>query len=335
MFQGEMRRRVWLLVSRLDALTSFHAGLPSMIRSVDHDTVEPRNLYDWELDEGMSELPPSRPHSEATPVAYLLAKGKILRVLGEIVDLFSSLHSYRYETVLRLDDELSKAYSEVSPHVQTSNGQDSLNDPWTTVTKRLQLEFLFHQGMCVLHRKFLSRGRLDSRFAPSRIRCIESAMALLSQQDTLYRESKIKGIMQIRHWYHVSFSSHDFILAAMILCLDIRHRTEEGVVGDALGLWADETQQTTVLHALRTSCHIWKEAQMHSPEAGKIYRVLSGMLATIDGDKELRSEPLPGLPLASFPELVQVSRDQSNGASLDEETAPFMDIDWVRASHAT
>lgn len=71
-----MRRRVWFFVIRLDGLLSFQVGLPSNIREEFHDTKQPRNIHDWELYEGMKELPPSRPSSEVTPIAYLIAKNR-------------------------------------------------------------------------------------------------------------------------------------------------------------------------------------------------------------------------------------------------------------------
>ncbi|EHL01292.1 putative Uncharacterized transcriptional regulatory protein C1F7.11c [Glarea lozoyensis 74030] len=122
-------------------------GLPSMVRAETHDIQEPRNIYDWELYENMTDLPSSRPRTEITPVSYLLAKDILLKAIGGIVDLLSSLKPYSYEEVLRLDDELSRAQAEMPAYLQMRSLEDSKGDPLTLISRRFQLEILFHQAM--------------------------------------------------------------------------------------------------------------------------------------------------------------------------------------------
>lgn len=43
-FEGEMRRRVWLNLVQIEALMSYQLGFPSMIPSEFCDTEVPRNL---------------------------------------------------------------------------------------------------------------------------------------------------------------------------------------------------------------------------------------------------------------------------------------------------
>ncbi|KAG9230545.1 hypothetical protein BJ875DRAFT_152352 [Amylocarpus encephaloides] len=280
LLQGELRRRVWFLVMRLDAALSFQVGLPSMVRVETHDTAPPRNLFDWELTDNMTELPPSKPKSDITPISYLLAKDNIMKTLGGIVDLLSALGPYSYEKVLQLDDDLTWAQSEIPPYFQMRAAEDSLNDPSALVSKRVQLEVLFHQGMCVLHRKFMAQGRLDGRFEPSRNRCIRSAMALLSIQDLLYREARGQVDEKLRfsrHWYRFSVTSQDFILAAMILCLDLRHRKiAEAANGRPLP-GTDYDEKTIIISVLK-AYEIWGFAQRTLPDARKVFTVLSHMV---------------------------------------------------------
>jgi hypothetical protein len=81
-----------------------------MIRSVDHDIAEPRNVHDWELTKDMTHLPPSRPLLHETPVAHLIAKSRILRIMGGILDFLSSLRPDSYDVILDLEEELQQAY---------------------------------------------------------------------------------------------------------------------------------------------------------------------------------------------------------------------------------
>ena len=158
-----------------------------MIRSRDEDTAEPRRLYHWKWSKGTTELPLSRPESEATLIAYMITKRRILLVLAEIGELVSSLQPFSYDTILQLDACLSEVRSQAPAQFFTSGkyDQSALADtPRDQIpsleTQRMSLAFLYHQGMCILHRRYLAHSRTELRFALSRSRCIGSATALLA-----------------------------------------------------------------------------------------------------------------------------------------------------------
>jgi len=284
-----------------------------MIREFDHDTAYPRSVYDWELDENMSVLPPSRPDSDTTPVSYMIAKNKILRLSSMIVDLLGSLTQHSYEEVLILDDELSQTYEELPSHLKIQTMETLPSANLSVVNRQVQLEFLYRQSVCILHRKFFTKGRVESRYARSYSRCIESALALLEQQRHLYTHAKNKSLGTSRHWYRVSYTSHDLILAAMILCLDIRHRRTEEI---APGVVNDWTPPPNVLSALEGACQIWKENKNSSPEAMRVYQVLSAMLDSLGIDEH--AETIPGID--------GTGQQQSQGMDMP---GTEMDIDWV------
>ena len=147
--------------------------------------MEPRNLHDWELNKDMTELSPSRPPGNATPVAYLVTKSPILAALGKIVHYFSNLQPVSYETIAQLGDELLQAHLNVPQHLLKRNRLEANSGPESINLKRTQLEFLYHQGTFMLHRKFFTRSRTDERYFLSRPRCLESSMALLRMQNML------------------------------------------------------------------------------------------------------------------------------------------------------
>jgi hypothetical protein len=265
-------------VQGLDILTSFLVGLPSTIRTIDSDTLAPRNLHDWELTENMTALPESRSLEEETPVCYMLAKRKIISVAGDIISLIGSLSQHSYDEVLKLDDKMAQAYKELPAHLKMDTPERLLNEIPYLVNRRIQLEFLYNQNVCVLHRKFLNRGRTDARFSRSYQRCMESALRLLDHQQYLYAETKIKGSKKPRHWYRVDHTSHVFILAAMIICLDIRYRKLEEQSSRRLDY--DESEQAKIWQSLEFTCNVWKEEKHSSPEAAKVYQVLSQVLST-------------------------------------------------------
>jgi len=284
----------------------------------------PRNLYDWELTEDMQFLPESRPLSEDTPVCYMLAKRTIIMVVGDIFSMVSSLSPYSYERVLELDDRLAQAYKELPAHLKMDVPEVLLKEHPSLVNKRIQLEFLYNQNVCVLHRKFFTRGRTDPRYIRSYQRCMESAINLLDHQRYLYTETKIKGSLKPRHWYRVAHTSHDFILAAMIVCLDIRYRKLEEQSGRVS--FFDESQQARSWQALEFACKIWEGEKDGSPEAAKVYQVLSQLLAShaIEENSGIVQNQIVQPTAQTGAQLPHFAENQWLGVP-----EVIMDIDWV------
>ncbi|KAE8557032.1 hypothetical protein EYB25_001738 [Talaromyces marneffei] len=111
--QAEYRRRVWISVKEIDDMASFVVGFPRVTSGNFEDTREPRNLYDWELSVDLTMLPPSRPMSEVTPVAYLIAKARLFQALGQITDFNNIPTQGPYEQILDIDNNLIKAYQDL------------------------------------------------------------------------------------------------------------------------------------------------------------------------------------------------------------------------------
>ena len=281
-FQGELRRRVWTFVRQSDLLFSFQIGLPSMIRLCDCDTDLPRNIYDDEIDEETTVLPPSRPATEPTPVSYMITKASMAYAFSKVVEQLHSVHNKPYEEVLALDQTLEDAQAQFPPHLRLKSLNDSGKDPATLIIQRFNLSILYNKGQCVLHRKFLIKAHENPRFAHSRRTCVNSSMALLDHQATLHYESKIGRRLHGRKVFTSSMSSHDFLLAAMILCLDLCFGTQtEGDgrrSGDMYTWGVGVEKRADMIKALEVSHEIWCETKDQSMEAYKGSEVLGVIL---------------------------------------------------------
>ncbi len=196
----ELRHRAWCFVNQMDAMSSFQTSLPSMTYGITTDTAEPRSLHYWELTQDMTQLPPSKPPEEETPMAYLITKSWLSEALGKFVRYFSALQPISYEIVLQLDDELLYARLKVPLHSLMREYLEDSVDFESIDVRRAQLEFLYHQGTCILHRKFFAKSRIGGRYSLSRERCLESSMALLRMQNMLYEEAKGKGRIREPKW---------------------------------------------------------------------------------------------------------------------------------------
>lgn len=324
-FQGEIRRRVWTFVRQCDILFSFQIGLPSMVRHGDCDTEIPRNLYDDEFDEETKVLPPSRPMNESTPTSYMIAKGRLAFAFGKIVESSHSVASCPYDEVMKLDNYLRDTNAALPAHLQLRSLEESMTDPVELVVQRFGLSILYNKSQCVLHRKFLGHARENPRYSHSRRSCVDSALKLLHHQRVLYYESKPGRRLHSAKWFVNSLTSHDFLLAAMVICLDGWLGTEAEVAGRTSGdLYTFGLERgSEKIQALEISQRIWAELRDQSIEAYKASEILRLMLD--ERTTKYRKKP-PRQPYPSFA--------FSNGSTDAGRTANYTPLEDEKPEHS-
>jgi Fungal specific transcription factor domain len=265
-FDGEMRRRVWLNIFQVDALMSFQLGFPSMIPTEFCDTEVPRNLEYSDLFVGMTALPTSRPLSEATPVLYTIVKAGVMAVFKKIVAHTQSLSSPAYEETLALETEMNQVYSMVPESLRRRDINRSFIDNSCLIWQRCTIEILYLKGLVILHRRYISYELQSPRYEPSRRACIEAALDILSRQADLHKACEPGGRLYEDRWMIFSLPAHDFLLAAMVVSLDLSVRMRSRRRDSAEG---SDYQQLAgrEYRALQTSQRIWSISSAFSPEA--------------------------------------------------------------------
>ncbi|SPQ24271.1 f8a55e37-ee01-4c25-a0df-dd7d585d4d86 [Thermothielavioides terrestris] len=288
-FDGEMRRRVWLNIFQLDALLSFQMGFPSMIPTECCDAQPPRNLEYSDFSVDMDVLPPSRPLTHDTPVLYIIAKAGIMAVFKKIVAHTESLASPTYDRTIALDFEARAAYARLPAILQRRDVGRSFMDPASRILERCTLELLHLKSLVVLHRRYVSyantatttttttRPPAAAATTASRRACAEAALDILARQADLHRAARPGGRLHEDRWMLTSLTVHDFLLAAMVLCLDLSVRLSEGEGGAAAAAGGDDDNgdgdgdgdvlARREFAALQTSLQVWTETSALSPEA--------------------------------------------------------------------
>lgn len=318
-FEGEMRRRVWLNIFQLDALASFHMGLPSMIPTEYCDTEVPRNLYDTDLSMDMDSLPPSRPHNEVTPLLYTIVKSGIMAVFKKIVAHTQSLASPKYDETIALDHEMKVAYEKLPEVFRRRDIAQSFLDSSDIILQRCTLEMLFLKGIVVLHRRYIRHEPQNPAFEPSRRFCLEAALEILDRQADLHQATQPGGRLHRDMWVVTSLTMHDFLLAAMVVCLDLSVRIE------ALREENEESLVARKLHALQLSQQVWSATVDHPTQSRLAALVLDLMIKKVSMAR----------PQASW------NNATANNSSLASMDLPYMEtmsdmidgteaIDWVK-----
>jgi hypothetical protein len=277
------------VLTEIDVLVSFQFGLPGNIQRQFFDTEIPHNLLDEDFDESTTELPPERPITERTPALYTIVKSRLVVAFGDILSKMTSRNSPSYSEVMRLDGRLADAYKSIPATLQVRPFASSVADPVELLMQRLWIELMYQKARIVLHRRYFSIAHTNSRYQRSYYECIQASMILLQYQFDIYNEMQPGGRLAKEQWFLSSLSTHDFLLADMILCLELSHLLQKGTPkGDEA---VDREKLKQIISASR---NIWKVGCEKNPEAMRAFKILSRMLSLAAGTSYDTS---PGTPI--------------------------------------
>ncbi|KAG0131278.1 putative C6 transcription factor [Tuber indicum] len=284
--EAEIRRRIWTMICCMDVLESIKIGLPSMIRQEECDTRLPMNLHDDEVGEGVDVLPPERPREELTGVSYMIAKASMSKVYSRIVAQTSSLEPRpAYDQILKMDAEIREMHAAVPPFLRLKPTEECKDDPAWLIIQRYNLDLIAHKALATLHRPYAARAEHNPRYEGSRQKCVEAALVLLRHQAEIILDTQ--STLKHARWFTEGLGCHDFLHAAMIICLDLstqcriaRDRSKtQGEQGFLLGA-RERAEQYDVLEKARL---IYEKQRDTSIDATKAYGVLTVMLDKIRG----------------------------------------------------
>ncbi|KAK6839847.1 hypothetical protein PG987_005713 [Apiospora arundinis] len=287
-FEGEIRRR-----------------MPPIVREDECDTEAPGNRFDLDFDEHTTVLPPPRPPTEATSTLYLCYKSILCRLQRRVIRFALSIQPPPpYEEVVKLDSEIHAFHEQLPATLRIRPVRSySFADSCFDIVHRLMVELMYLKTLCVLHRPFLTRDNKDNpRYAMSRSTAIDSALRILDLHAEYDEESRPGGRLYQDRYMFSGQTLHDFLIAAMVLCLDL---TE--------GISTDPAERSRKLKALGTSYKIWSARKHLSPDAAHATRVVGAILRRVSMQEQPTRPPVPAPPQ---PEV----RDGSLASLLNNDT---------------
>ncbi|KAI6352210.1 hypothetical protein MCOR25_009480, partial [Pyricularia grisea] len=288
-FEGEMRRRMWIIVTEVDRHVSYQFGLPCNIQARLCDTEPPRNLHDEDFNESTIELPPSRPETEQTRTLYSIVKARLLAIFAEIFETSHLLP--RYSQILELDRRLEEVHDSMPVIFAMRSFRQSIGDSIYLAMQRYWLDLVYQKARCVLHRRV-------NRFPKSRWACVDAAVRIMRHQYDVHVEMQPGGRLARERLFISSLYTHDFLLANMILCAELSHvmkadseppYTPEGSTGSAddrdrrRSRSAPCMPKEDLLEILRTSRDVWQTTRHESSEADRAFKIISRMLTVATG----------------------------------------------------
>lgn len=350
--EGEMRRRTWLNLTQLDVLLSHQTGCPSMIPTHACDTALPMNLQYSDLHLEMSELPQSRPFQERTPVLYSIVKEGVVSVFKKIVNHLQSLSLIPHATVMDLDQEMRRAYRSLPESYQRHDISRSFMDAAGLIFERVTLECVYLHGIIVLHRSNVTESR-DPALEPSRRACVDAALELLLRQIEIHRACEPGERLYDDRALFMALPFHDFLLAAMVTCLDLSHQFRllepESSTDAARGhqrprqapdrdyrsppswLTSHEAEilRQRQIQALHDSREVWMSAHPSLPDARTAAMVIDVMINRLSAYDRVR--------FAGDPDSLGMVGPFPNTELMTSMIAGVDEVDWVSVfiSHDT
>ena len=332
-FEGEMRRRTFMVVETLDLLLSTQAGLPPVIHEDEFDTEPPSNLLDTDFDEDCQVLPPSRPPSDPTPMLYYCFKGRLARSLRRVIQHALSLKRRSYDETMRLDAELREMYKDTPPSLRMKPLKSSIMDDSYTIMSRLNISLMYLRSLCILHRGYINYDRSNPTFEYSRKSCTDAALQIMDYQAELHFACQPGGQFCNDKWMLSSLQLHDFLVAAMIVCLDLYEFHNKSSRSDPEEL----NTQAREYDILQVSRGIWESRTSISRDARRASKILAVMLARVPRPKTSSTLSIDSKPTTSLPQSVMngntpmdtsdspsaTSQSYTNGFAISEQEQPF------------
>ncbi|KAF2025127.1 hypothetical protein EK21DRAFT_77166 [Setomelanomma holmii] len=299
-FEGELRRRAWLVVLSIDLVSSAQVGLPRMIQTFMYDTQEPRNVEEDDLYEDMTELPTSRPEAELTPTLYTIVMTRVRTAHARVMDLHNATSQPPYREIMNLDAVLRHVYDKIPESSKAMPAEDFDLAVNSTSIRRLYLGLSFLKAELSLHRPYVLLGRTDIKYEYSRRVCLNAAAEMLEFQQRLDAEIRPGGKLwapgwQIftMSWYMSSLVAQDFLLATTVLILDLNGELASPLppvpssATSGLRLDRSPPSRQEIIEILRGTQEIWHKASKRSHEARKVAEAVRLVLNKADMEHQL------------------------------------------------
>lgn len=170
------------------------------------------------------------------------------------------------EKLMELDRKLEEARAGVPPLLQMPDFSELVTEPAEQLMCRFNLDLLYLKTKIVLHRRYMEKpfAQLTPEeqqigIGSSRETCIDCALKVLGHHYTIYTASQPGGQLESVKWYMASISTHDFLLAAMIICLDLSQQLSNSA-SQSPSVALCPPPRAAMMDALEKSQKIWWDA---------------------------------------------------------------------------
>ena len=186
---------------------------------------------------------------------------------------------------MALDTELRNTYYNVPPSLKYKPLSQSIIDSSSVIMNRTTIEILYLKSIIVLHRQYITEQRRNPLYDHSRHACLEAASTVLDRQGELHRATQPGSQLYDDRWMVSALTANDFILAAMVICLELTIRMRESTIPVAQKAVPSQGYQPTFskyFNAIQMAHQIWTGASAFSIEARMASNALGSTIERIN-----------------------------------------------------
>lgn len=297
-FQGEMRRRCWMLLYTADIVLSIEMGIPRMIKDGQWDTKSHLSVRDSDFDEDTDHLSRHDTLEKVPVVNYESLKFAMMKILGKISDLTMTItedqNSCSNPVVPVLDGLLRQTFESFPEEYRFTDITHSHSRSLQHVLQQLSLSICLQKGLILLHRWHVLNNKAwafpytssvdtetdDYRNIVASVRtCVGAAVQMLEIQHT-YAGLHLDGAFGKVPFEWASTRSHDFLLATSVLCTCLYNLIVSlDTVEEVNALIENDDQLRAVRAALTRSCEIWGTVSASSAAARRAAEVVTALIS--------------------------------------------------------
>jgi hypothetical protein len=165
----------------------------------------------------------------------------------------------------------------------------SILDSPSLIFNRFKLELLFHKTRCVLHRRYLTQENVGTVREQSREISATAAMCILQHHEAIFLAAQDGGQLSSSRFYVAAMNAADFLLGAMILCLEL-HLISEAPSPALAGPNQGRVDEMRAL--IQKSYNIWKQPVNHFADTEKAAKAMEAILQKVPGSPPSKSNTL-------------------------------------------
>lgn len=207
---------------------------------------------------------------------YSCYKNQLVALFRRIIQHTLHCENPSYEDTMRLDSKLRETHTAAPPSLRMKPLSLMVTDQAPTILNRLYIDLLYLTSFCVLHRRYLTQERSNPAFDYPRKSCMDAALRVLGHQVQLHAACQPGGQFDGSYLLLSSLTLHDFLVAAMVTCVDL-YESRNNPPTTAPDLKAQDQK----IDALVRSHQIWESRQSVSRDARHACKVLAFILSKV------------------------------------------------------
>ncbi|KAJ4255043.1 hypothetical protein NW762_009847 [Fusarium torreyae] len=265
--QAELRRRIWMALYSMDFFTSTQVGLPRIIKDSQCDARPPSYLLDSDISFEHDALPPERPSTDPSILAFNIQRHWVIKVAAEIYDT-TEAGPPSSAVIVALEAKLQNAVDALPEWLKPKSLEESIADSPSTILQRMMLDIIIHKAIYLLHRHSFVNGSDGEEVNRSHEVCIKASLAILEHQRRMSEETQPGGLMYGIRWRVAAPLNHEFLQATMMLCFALSRSDAKRALH----------RRDDILEALIAAKEVWEKKPEGSAEAQRAAKAITVML---------------------------------------------------------